>query len=278
MPGIGFQYRLSPDGTRIARPNAGGTGEATRDLWIDHLAGRAAPVRLTFGEDTMTPVWTPDGKHVIYTANKNLYMRAADGTGEARQLTTGPDLKEAGSVTPDGTLVYHQFDPKNGLDLWRLSLTGSAAPVQVVRTPRNEGAPETSPDGRWIAYQSNISGRPEVYVASFPSGGNRVQVSKEGGRYAMWSRDGREVFYRALASSGAEWDGAMMAAAIDVVNGVPQAAPPVVLFPGPIAGYGDVGPDGRFFLVKQTTREASTRVIQLVFDWFDDLRQKVAAQ
>jgi Tol biopolymer transport system component/predicted Ser/Thr protein kinase len=274
MPGIGFQYKLSPDGKRIARPNAGGTGEANRDLWIDDLTGRTAPIRLTFGEVTNTPVWTPDGISVIYTAKDgNLFLRRADGAGEPRQLTTGQERKEAGSVTPDGTLVYHQLDPKNGFDLWRLSLTGSGEPAEVVRTPRNEGAPKTSPDGRLVAYQSNISGRPEVYVASFPSGDNRVRISRDGGLYALWSRDGREVYYRALPG-----DREMMAASIEVVNGTPWAGPPVVLFPGPFQGFGDVGPDGRFFLVKPTTREASTRVIQLVFDWFDDLHQKVTAQ
>jgi Tol biopolymer transport system component len=273
MPGIGFQYRLSPDGRRIARPGAGGGG---RDLWIDDLSGQSASIRLTFGEVTNTPTWTPDGRSVIYTAEDgNLFLRAADGTGEPRQLTTGPHQKEPGSVTPDGTLVYHELDPKNGFDIWRLSLTGSPEPVAVVRTPRNEGAPKTSPDGRFVAYQSNISGRPEVYVASFPSGDNRVRVSQEGGLSALWSRDGGEVYYRGPQSHG---EGQMMAAAIGVVNGAPRAGPPVVLFPGPFQGSGDVGPDGRFFLVKQTTRESSTRVIQLVFDWFEDLRQKVAAR
>ena len=276
MPGIGFQYKLSPDGNRIARPNAGGTGEANRDLWIDDLTGRTASIRLTFDDVTNTPVWTPDGTAVIYTAKDgNLFLRRADGTGEPRQLTTGPDRKEAGSVSPDGTLVYHQLDPKNGFDLWRLSLAGSAQPEQVLRTPRNEGAPKTSPDGRLVAYQSNISGRPEIYVASFPSGDNRVRVSQDGGLYALWSRDGSEVYYRALSYQG---EGQMMAAAIEVVNGVPRAGAPVALFPGPFQGFGDVGPDGRFFLVKQTTREASTRVIQLVFDWFDDLHHKVSAR
>jgi serine/threonine-protein kinase len=273
MPGIGFQYKLSPDGKRIARPGAGGGG---RDLYIDDLSGQSASIQLTFDEVTNNPAWTPDGLHVIYTAEDgNLILRAADGTGEPRQLTTGPHQKEAGSVTPDGTLVYHVRDPKNGFDLWRLSLTGSPDPVAVVRTPRHEGAPKTSPDGRFVAYQSNITGRPEVYVASFPSGDNRVRVSQEGGMSALWSRDGGEVYFRGPQSHG---EGQMMAASIRAVNGAPRAGPPVVLFPGPFQGFGDVAPDGRFFLVKQTTRESSTRVIQLVFDWFEDLRQKVPAR
>ena len=279
MPGVGFQYRLSPDGSKLVRPNAtGADGEATganRDLWIDDLTGRSASLRLTFDQVTNLPIWTHDGSRVIYTRGEqvdNLFWRAADGSGEEERLTTSPNPQITGSVTPDGTLVYFERDPKSGFDLWLLPLNGSRQPRRFLSTPRNEGNPRTSPDGRWVAYQSNISGNVEVYVASFPSAATRLRISQDGGASPMWSPDGRDVYYRAPQSQGS---GQMMAVSIDTTGLEPRIGTPRVLFPGPFQGNGDVAPDGRFLLVKQTTRESATRVIQLVFDWFDELQTKV---
>ena len=274
MPGVGFQYRLSPDGRKLVRPNAAGTN---RDLWIDDLTGRNASIRLTFDQVTNLPIWTHDGRRVIYSNGElqNLFWRAADGTGLEERLTNSPNPQIAGSVTPDGTLVYFERDPKSGFDLWMLPLTGPRQPRRFLSTPRNEGNPRTSPDGRWVAYQSNISGIVEVYVASFPSATTRLQASQGGGYGPMWSPNGRELYYRALQSQGS---GQMMAVAVDTTGAEPRIGAPRVLFPGPFQGNGDVALDGRFLLVKQTTRESDTRVIQLVFDWFDELRKKVPFQ
>ena len=272
IAGMGFQYRLSPDGRRLARPNATG---ADRDLWIDDVTGRSASTRLTFDEVTNLPIWTHDGQRVIYTksadGNENLFWRAADGSGDEERLTTSGNAQVAGSVTPDGTLVYQERDPQSGFDLWMLPLHNPREPMRFLSTPRNEGAPRTSPNGRWVAYQSNISGSVEVYIASFPRAANRVRVSRDGGMSPMWSPSGREVYFRGAPSQG----GPMMAATVDVSGAEPQVGAPRMLFPGPFQGVGDVAPDGRFLLVRQTTRESATRVIQLVFDWFDELRTKV---
>ena len=279
VPGVGFQYRISPDGKKLVRPNAaGGDGDAAganRDLWIDDLTGRTASIRLTFDEVTNLPIWTHDGRRVIYTKGQqvdNLFWRAADGSGVAERLTTSPNQQVAGSVAPDGTLIYQERDPKSGFDLWMLPLDGPPQPRRFISTPRNEGNPRTSPDGKWVAYQSNISGSVEVYIASFPSASTRLQVSQGGGQSPMWSPDGRELYYRAPPSQGG---GAMMAVTIDTTGAEPKPGSPRILFPGPFQGNGDVAPDGRFLLVKQTTRESTTRVIQLVFDWFDELQTKV---
>ena len=279
VPGVGFQYRLSPDGRRLVRPNAGGAysdaAGANRDLWIDDLTGQTASIRLTFDQVTNLPIWTHDGRRVIYTRGEqvdNLFWRAADGSGAEERLTTSPNPQITGSVTPDGTLVYFERDPKSGFDLWLLPLNGPRQPRRFLSTPRNEGNPRTSPDGRWVAYQSNISGNVEVYVASFPSAATRLQASQGGGQGPMWSPDGRELYYRAPQSQGS---GQMMAVSVDTTGAEPRIGTPRVLFPGPFQGNGDVAPDGRFLLVKQTTRESATRVIQLVFDWFDELQTKV---
>ena len=279
IPGVGFQYRISPDGTKLVRPNAaGGAGDAAgtnRDLWIDDLTGRSASIRLTFDQVTNLPIWTPDGRRVIYTRGEqvdNLFWRAADGSGVEERLTTSPNQQITGSVTPDGTLIYFERDPKNGLDLWLLPLNGPREPRRFLATPRNEGNPRASPDGKWVAYQSNISGRVEVFIASFPSASTRVQVSQDGGVSPMWSPDGREVYYRAPQSEGA---GQMMAVTVDTSGAKPRVDTPRVLFAGAFQGNGDVAPDGRILLVKQTTRESATKVIQLVFDWFDELQAKV---
>jgi Tol biopolymer transport system component len=278
VPGIGFQYRLSPDGRRIARPNATGLN---RDLWIDDLTGKSASTRLTFDQITNMPVWTADGQRVIYQSGEksNLYWRAADGSGVEEQLTSGPNPQTAGSVTPDGTLVYAERDPKTGLDLWLLPLNAPRQPRRFLSTPRNEAAPRTSPDGRWIAYQSNISGGAEVYLAPFPQGTPAISVSQgAGGAAPMWSPDGRELYYRrdpANPRSPLSGSGAMWAVTVDTSGVTPSVSAPRQLFPESYQGNGDIAPDGRFLLVRHTEREASTRVIRLVFDWFTDLQAKV---
>ena len=278
MPGIGFQYRLSPDGKRLARPNATG---ANRDLWIDDLTGRSASTRLTFDRITNLPVWTPNGRRVIYQAGEtgNLFWRAADGTGDEEQLTSGKNPHVAGSVTPDGTLVYQERHPETGFDLWMLPLDGPRRPRRFLVTPRNEGNPRTSPDGRWVAFQSNISGSVEVYLTPFPQGRPSMAVSQGGGGISpMWSPDGRELYFRRDPSNTigpSQGPTSMWAVTVDASGAEARVSAPRLLFPDLFQGNGDVAPDGRFLLLKQTQREASTRVIRLVFDWFDDLQAKV---
>ncbi len=276
ISGIGFQYRLSPDGRRIVRPNAIGPN---RDLWVDDLEGRALPTRLTAGGVHNVPIWTHDGRRVIYSAgvpNGNLFWRAADGTGDAERLTTSANLQIAGSVSPDGsTLAYAEIDATRGADIWLLPLQQPRQARLVLGTPFGEYNPRISPNGRWVAYQSDISGQFEIYLTAFVSGGRQIPVSKGGGFAPLWAPDGRELYYRSVEPAQG---GEMMVVSIDATGAEPKISTPRVLFESPYQGEGDIAPDGRFLLLKRPPQEASARAIQLVLNWLDDLQQKVPLQ
>jgi Tol biopolymer transport system component len=273
VPGMSFHYRLSPDGRRIVRLNVRGPD---RDLWIDDLDFRAAPIRLTAGGLHSDPVWTPDGQNVIYAAGgptANLFRRPADGRGDEERLTTGDRSHSPGSVSPDGAiLAYVEHDPAGRSDIWLLPFRAPRAPRVFLRTPFDERNPMISPDGRWLAYESDVSGQFEIYLASFPDGDRHIPVSKDGGFAPLWSADARELYFR--TSPPEEGDGRMMAVSIEgTTNRV--VGPPQALFSGAYRGVGDVAPDGRFLLLKRTPQQSPSRVIELVFNWRDELRAKV---
>ncbi|MGH9384149.1 MAG: protein kinase domain-containing protein [Vicinamibacterales bacterium] len=271
IPGVGFDYRLSPDGRRLARPD--GTPGGNRDLFIDDLVERGTPRRLTDGTGASFPIWTPDGRHVIYSSwkDENLYWRAADRSDDEERLSTSANRQVPGSVSSDGrTLAYHEADAR-GTDIWLLPLDGPRQPRRFLDSPFAELNARFSPDGRWLAYQSNISGAFEIWVASVATGG-QFPVSRGGGQWPLWSANGRELFYRNVPTTQG---GDMMVVSIDPTGEKPKIGSPRVLFPSPYQGNGDIAPDGRFLLVKQTPLESPSRVLQLVLNWFDDLQAKV---
>jgi Tol biopolymer transport system component len=276
IPGLGFQYRISPDGRWLVRPNATGN----RDLWIDDLSGRAPPRRLTFSGTHNLPMWTPDGKRIIYTldapgANINIFWRSADGSADEERLTTSPNVQIPRSVSPDGaTLAYQETTAEGGPDIWVMPLREPRRPRLLLGTPSAELNPMFSPDGRWIAYSSTQSGMSEVYLMSFPDGGHRTAVSKGGGFNARWAADGRELYYRTRLSE--QGDGNMMAVSIDTTGPVAKIGTPRVLFATPYQGDFDVTPDGRFLLLKRTAQESPSRVVHLVLNWFEHLHAKTA--
>jgi Tol biopolymer transport system component len=274
MPGLGFVFRLSPDGRRLARPGATGP---TRDLWIENLERRGTPMRLTAGVNVTSVCWTPDGRRVIYASGSpvsNLYWKAADGSGADERLTRSDRDQGPGDVSPDGqTLVFFQLSPKQGTDLWLLPLAGAREPRELLATPFAELDPVISPDGRWVAYRSNMSGKGfEIYLTPLSGGGRQFVVSHGGGQAPLWSRDGRELYYR---DRDPALGGNMMAVSVDLSGEEPRIGTPRVLFPSRFQGEGDIAPDGRFFLLKWTPEESRSRTIELVMNWFDELQTKV---
>ena len=164
----------------------------------------------------MPPFWTPDGKRIAFSSNKegpqNIYWQLADGSGGLERLTTGstPKFRCPGPRTGD-YLSFLEVNPTTGYDIWVLRMDGPAtSPGQVpstgsgqasnaqlfLRTPFNESVPKFSPDGRWLAYVSDESGRYEIYVQPYPGPGGKLQISTEGGTEPVWNRSGRELFYR----------------------------------------------------------------------------------
>jgi Tol biopolymer transport system component len=263
IDGVSAQSRVSPDGRRIVtvRITAG-----SRDIWACDLEG-GAPMRLTLGGVHNFPIWA--GRRVIYTsaANGNLYWKVADPAAPEERLTTSQFQQIAGSVSPDGnTLAYSEDRPETGRDIWLMSLREPHQARLLVGTKAGEWQPMFSPDGRWLAYQSSMSGSFEIYVASLAEN-RQFPVSKGGGEHPLWSPDGRELYYRHR--------GGMTAVSFDPSRSEPRIGAPRLLFPLPFYGEGDIAPDGRFFFLKATPQEASSRFIELVSNWFEELHSKV---
>lgn len=260
-----FRYpRLSPDATRLVVMID--SPERRSDIWIYDLA-RGTRSRLTSDSHNVLPVWTPDGARVVFAAGAGgISSRAADGSG------TTALLLPAGfptSWSPDGrTLLFNVTDSPSP-DLWALPRGDAARPL--LNGPFAEWFGQFSPNGRFIAYVSSESGRSEVYVVSYPDLRGKVAVSTNGGTLPMWSRDGRELFYR-------QNNDAVVAVIVDTA-GEFRAGTPQVLFRGPYAAAGgdrtfDVAPDGRFLLIR-SDEAASGRQLNLVTNWFEELKRLV---
>jgi len=262
--------RISPDGRKIAVSIDG-------QIWLYDLS-RDTLTRLTFAGNTNNrPVWTPDGKRVAFYSNKegqlNLFWQLADGSGGLERLIASENLNVPLSFSPDGQLLaFNDLNPTTQTDIWVLRLNDRKA-QPFLRTPFTEGAARFSPDGHWLAYISDESGRFEVYVQPYPGPGGKWQISTEGGGEPVWNPNGRELFYR----SGNK----MMAAEVTTQPSF-AVGKPRVLFMGeyvlasvPVANY-DVSPDGqRFLMVKPSEQAASLSQIVVVQNWFEELKQKV---
>jgi eukaryotic-like serine/threonine-protein kinase len=275
-----FTPRLSPDGRRVAV----GITESDSQIWLYDL-GRDTMTRFTFdGDYNPVPAWTPDGKRIAFESNKegapNLFWQLADGSGGLERLTTSEYIQVPMSWSPDGKLLaFMEVNPITGVDIWVLR-TGdpSAGSEQIreaqpfLRTPFSEGAPAFSPDGRWLAYISNESGRYEVYVQPYPGPGGKWQISTEGGTEPKWNPSGRELFYR----SGEK----MMAVDIAAQSGF-AAGKPRMLFEGqyelsPVQSDNyDVSSDGQRFLMLKPTVQAAPTQINVVLNWFEELKRRV---
>ncbi len=272
--------RLSPDGQRLAV----GIEGTNSGVWLYELA-RGTLTRLTASGPIPFPIWTPDGKHVTFVSALggalNLYWMPADGSGAAERLTTSEDAQWESSWSPNGqVLAFSESDPTTGLDIWVLSLEGDPStplgagrkPQPFLQTPSNEGGGMFSPDGRWLAYVSDESGRNEIYVRPFPGPGGKLQISTEGGTEPMWPRNGRELFYR----NGDK----MMAAAVETRPAF-AAAKPKLLFEGHYEtgvfafqpNY-DVASDGqRLLMLKASEQESAATQINVVENWSEELRR-----
>ncbi len=258
---------LSPDGRQIAVDIRSDTAA----LWIHDLA-RGALTRVTTEGSSQNPIWTPDGKRIAYRGTRagfrNLFLRTVDGTGTEERLTTGENLQTPISWSPDGKwLAFRETSPTTGFDIWILQVEGERKQQAFLRTPFNEANAVFSPDSRWLAYQSDESGRNEVYVQPFPGPGGKWQISTEGGSNPRWARNGRELFYR---------NGNKMMAANIKTEPTFTAGKPRLLFEGQFAaGGGDVSPDGqRFLMIQAVEPEQPATQINVVLNWFEELKRK----
>ncbi len=199
-PGGYREVSLSPGGKQAAiaiRDPAAGT----HDLWIYDVV-RNVRTRFTFDPgDDRTPVWSPDGSTIVFSSNRkgryDLYRKALGGASEEEPLLVTDADKYAFAWSRDGKrLVFEENAKDTGFDVWFIPMDGSGKPEPFLRTKASELPGALSPDGRWLAYASDESGPPEVYVTSFPRPGRKWQVSAAGGVFSFWSADGKEILYQ----------------------------------------------------------------------------------
>jgi len=264
--------RLSPDGTRLAVtvPDLGGN----LDIWIWSFA-RENLTRLTFDEATdRNPLWTPDGKRIAFFSAPDgkggIYWMAADGTGKPERLS-GPGLPS--SWSGDGKTVIVMDQNTGNYDIGALSMECNHEMKPLLQNEYNEAVPQISPDGKWMAYASDESGRYEVYVRPFPEvDKGKSQVSTSGGDYPIWSRDGRELFYRTKD--------AVMAVAVRTDRDFNSEKPEILFSTSAPSGYWDVSRDGKRFLMIEAAESAGTPAgtpakINVVLNWTEELKQRV---
>jgi Tol biopolymer transport system component len=265
---IGAGPRVSPDGQRVAFEV-----EAVNDqIWIYDIVHRTLS-RLTDAWNNSAPKWTRDGKRITFWSDRsgvyNIYWQPADGSGPAERLAESPRKQAPGSWSPDGkTLAFTQVAPSGRYEIWLLTLGPERRVRPLIQTPYFNHYPAISPDGRWLAYDSNETGRWEIYVQPFPGLGAKWQVSNDGGVEPRWEpKHGRELYY----TNGDK----VMAVSIRTAATF-AADPPRLLFSGPYMDV-DVAADGRFIMVERPKSEPTAQ-ITLVQNWFDELKRKFRAQ
>ncbi len=277
--------RLSPDGRYISIS----TQQDTRDVWRYDIA-RGVLNPITVDGRSGYSLFAPDGKRVVFRASgaaggeDNLYWKAADGSGEAERLTTSNRSQTPSSLSPDGTtLAYVEEGPSTGLfqfDILGLSMADRKT-RPIVQTAANEMSPEFSPDGKWLAYVSNESGRNEVYVQPYPGPGERHQISNNGGQQPAWGgADGRELFYvqREAGNRLPKLLAVRISTTPEFQAGVPQTVLEHADLAMPWGRSYDVSPDGQRFLIALTKdRPTDLAPAQMIFvqNWFDELKRLV---
>jgi Tol biopolymer transport system component len=270
-----FDLRLSPDGRRIAL-TVGNFDVSS--LWVHYLDGRA-PIPLASGTGlNAVGVWSPDGKSIAFVSNRDgevaIYTLPADGSAQdpklVRQIQAAP-----AAWTSAGELISQRFGGGGDIVAARVDAQGDVR--DVVATPDAESNPSLSPDERWRAYVSTRPGAAEVWVKRYPNG-TPVRVSRSGGREPVWSRDGRELFYRL--------DDAMLAVEVETSGDVPSFKGAIELFKEPsylkstniaLRSY-DVAPDGRFLMIQQAggaNRTAESDSIVVIENWIEEVKRRV---
>ena len=268
-----MHVRLAPDDKRFALVRVNPQDSST-DVWLLGETGGTA-MRFTFepGNDQF-PVWSPDGSRIVWASNRtgvfNLYEKDAGGTGQDALLLESALPNLPTDWSRDGRyVIYRQIDPQAKYDIWAIDL-GERKPFPLLQTEANEAAAVLSPDGRWMAYSSDESGRYEIYVQSFPGGGSKRQISTGGGIGPHWRGDGRELYYHAP-------DGKLMAAPVTIGTSL-EVGTPVALFEfrpatNAITPYYSVTRDGQRFLLSTIVETEPNAPLTVVVNWSAELKK-----
>jgi Tol biopolymer transport system component len=260
---------LSPDETRIvvARKDL---ATNNNDLWLTDARG-GSPVRFTFdpGSDILG-LWSPDGQRIVWSSTRNgsfdLYEKEVSSTGQDTLLLRSEEPKFPLDWSRDGgSLLFRQIGPQTGHDIYVLPTNGERKPFAYLRTPAMENGGAFSPDGRWIAYNSDESGPYEVYIERFPTHGGKRQISPTGGSGARWRADGKELYYHSL-------DGTLMAVSVTGDGATLTTGTPAPLFAFRAAGTMTVPSyavtrDGQRFLLSAIVETDPRAVLSVVQNW-----------
>jgi len=270
--------RLSPDGARLALATP-------TDVWT-YDAARGTRNRLTTNAaQNRSPLWTPDGQRIIFTSTRaghpELFWRPADGTGRDERLFARSreslDVLASGWSADDKQLLFSEVSPSGQSAISHMAIERPSEGAVLLNKEFSASFPAVSPDGHWMAYMSNVSGRAEIYVERYPQLGSRQLISTDGGQRPLWSRDGRELFFHSL-------DGRQMLAVPMQPGSTLKAGRPQVLFEAALSVRGvgvrpyDVAPDGRFFIIRSVQMEGGGGTpsnIIVVLNWLEELKRLV---
>ena len=274
-------HELAPDGQRVVVTRM---VQANVDVWLIDV-NRNVSSRFTFDNAfDSAPLWSPDARQVVFRSSRkgvyDLFIKPTNGTADEQPLLVTPENKTPLDWSHDGRLLlYSTQNPNGASDIWALPMMGERKPFPILQSSFDEIAGQFSPDGRWLAYASNESGRYEVYVRTFPETGGNLQVSATGGAQPRWGPDGKELFYVAQ-------DSRLMAVSIRPTGEARSlgAGAPVALFPTRLATGGNVptsgggarsqyavARDGRF-LLNITPDDAVASPITIVHNWAAGLK------
>jgi eukaryotic-like serine/threonine-protein kinase len=266
--------QMSLDGTKIALDSPDPQAK-TSDIWILDLT-RGLSTRFTFDKsDDLLPIWSPDGSRIVFASDReghmSLFIKNSSGTE-----TEAPFFKTDEIITPDNWsadgrfIMFQSIGLKTNWDLWIIPAEGERKPSVFLKTEFNEENARFSPDGRWVAYQSDESGKNEVYVRPFPTGSGKWQVSTNGGQFPMWRRDGRELFYYTV-------DGSVLSAEVNGAGAMFTVGNVQPLFNVPVSIgslLSDVSADGQRFLMFPVVGAQSVPPLTLVTNWDKELGKK----
>ena len=265
---------LSPDGRYIAMHR---TVDGNPDIWLLETTRGVLSRFTTESGWNYSPRWSPDSSQLVFNSNRSgvfdLYLQSMANTGSDQLLLATPQNKSVTDWSRDGRFIlFRSVDPETSHDLWALPLEGDKKPFPVVRTSFVEPYGQFSPDGKWVAYQSNESGRAEVYAQPFPGPGAKIKISTDGGAQMRWRRDGKELFYLAL-------DSRLMAVPLRAGSDDRGLEPgdPTPLFTAKVgelvplqSGYAqsyDIAPDGQRFLMNTLTKDVNPPPITVILNW-----------
>jgi len=272
-PSAAYQaVSISPDGRYAALDIDG----ANASIWLLDLE-RMSMTRVTLEWSNNAPFWTPDGAHIGFISSRGggrrLFWQAAEGGASPEPLTPArPSAAGVGSWAPDGrVLIFSELSQGSGWDIWIQGMSGERILKPFLQTAFNEKNPRFSPDGDWVAYESDETGRAEVYVLPYPGPGRKWRISTDGGMEPVWARDGQDLFYRNGDS--------MMAVTIQRSPSFSPDRPRLLFRKGSKTNQPydyDVGPNGRFLMIEDPPPPA-LGALTIVLNWHAELEQRLSA-